>query len=278
MRLGRTSELMLAGLISLGGISYVMTAPLGAASEWASSDQMIRQQFMQEMSQDGAVQPLSPNAARVALTALSLDQSAFSNNSLAALTASPAAEIDLGSGAVLQVAIIDDDTRQMAYTGFAADVDERSPVVLDRGDRDAAVAVNYQRQFAQAGDAERLDVAITQRAGVSVGPDGSAAGAGAEVRLGRFMDTRYDYPRWYLFAGADRRALLYDPAEGADFGNAMYLTHREVIGDAQAGVAVRVGKADLSLAYVHREYEHVAGVTKFDETEQFGAVTVNWRW
>lgn len=276
MRLGRTSELVCAGLISLAGASYILTMPGEAASDWASSSDMISAQFMQ----DEEVRPLSPDAARVALTALALDEDPFSRNSLAALTASPSAELDLGQAGTLQVAIIDDDSRGAAYAGFSS-INEHSPVVLDRGERDAIVAVNYQRAFEQPGDAETLDVALTPHAGVSVGPDGSAAGAGAELRLGRFMHTAYNAssPSWYFFAGADRRALLYDPGKGVDFDEgAMYLTRREVIGDAQAGIAMRVGEADLSLAYVRRDYEHVAGMTKFDETEEFGAVTVNWRW
>lgn len=275
MRMGRTSELVCAGLISLAGISYVMTVPGRAASDWATSSEMISAQFMQEDN----VRPLSPDAARVALSALALDEDPFSRNSLAALTSRPAAEIDLGEAGRLQVAIIDDDTRDAAHAGLSAFADH-SPVVLDRGQREAVVAVNYERAFEQPGNAETLDVALTPRAGVSVGPDGSAAGAGAELRLGRFMHTETaDNPSWYIFAGADRRALMYDPGKGMDFEDgAMYLTQREVIGDAQAGIAVRVWDADLSLAYVRREYEHIAGVTKFDETEEFGAVTVNWRW
>ena len=63
-----------------------------------------------------------------------------------------------------------------------------------------------------------------------------------------------------------------------DWASAVQLTDRQVVGDAQAGIAWRMGEVDLSLAYVRREYEHVAGVTKFDETEEFGAVSVNWTW
>jgi hypothetical protein len=151
--------------------------------------------------------------------------------------------------------------------------------VIDRGEREATVAVNYERRFETAGHGEELDVSFTPRAGLSVGPEGSAAGAGAEVRVGQYLrGGEGERPRWYVFAGADRRALMYDPSKGVDFSNAMQLAQRQVVGDAQAGVAVRVGEVDLSLAYVRREYKHVAGVTSFDETEEFGAVTVNWTW
>jgi len=151
--------------------------------------------------------------------------------------------------------------------------------VLDRGETDTVLAVNYQRAFEQRGYGEELDVSFTPRAGVRVGPDGSAAGAGAEVRIGQYLQgAAAEQPRWYVFAGADRRALMYNPGEGMDFSAAMQLTDRQVVGDAQAGIAMRVGDVDLSLAYVRREYAHVAGVTTFDETEEFGAVSVNWTW
>jgi hypothetical protein len=280
MRLGRAYELLVAGAVALGGAGYVLLPPGLAdsgqgSSRWASSSQMIQDQFRDE----GAVRPLSPDAARVALTALSLNDGGMGSDPFAALSMSPTAEIDLGQAGRLQVAILDDDTRDAAFNSFAFAADEHSPVVLDRSEREATVAVNYERRFESSGQGDQLDVSVTPRAAVSLGPDGSAAGAGAEVRVGRHLQVNNDAsPTWYVFAGADRRALLYDPAQGMDLKDGVYLTRREVIGDMQAGVAMRVGDADVSVAYVRREYKHVAGVTSFDETEQFGALTLNWRW
>jgi hypothetical protein len=275
MRFGRTAEILCAGVIGVAGLGYVLIPPGSAASKWASSSQLIQSEF----SQDRVVQPLSPSAARVALSALSMSDNGVGGNAFAALSMAPTAEIDLGTAGTLQVAILDDDTRDIARELFAVDGNAYSPVILDRSDREATVAVNYQRPFIAQGEAGELDVTITPHAAVSVGADGSAAGAGAEVRVGRYLsDHPQDRPSWYFFAGADRRALLYNPAEGMNFDDALYLTHREVVGDMQAGLAMRVGAADLSVAYVRREYRHVAGVTAFDETENFGAVTVNWTW
>jgi hypothetical protein len=276
MAFGRTSEIVTAGLIALGGVSWVMTQPGEAASDWASSSQMIRQQ----MATEGDVRPLSPEAARVALSALALSDDPFNGNPLAGLTPTGATRIDLGNAGVIEVAVLDDGRADHAHQLFAARADAYSPVVLDRGQREATIAVAYERAFQSTGAGEELDVSFTPRAAVSVGPDGSATSAGAEVRVGQYLrqNNLSESPAWYVFAGADRRALMYNPAEGVDFQNAMYLTQREVVGDAQAGIAVRMGKADLSLAYVRREYRHVAGVRSFDETEEFGAVTVNWRW
>lgn len=274
MRMGRKSELTLATLIALAGTSYVLMTP-GGANEWASSSAMIQA----NLEAEGDIRPLSASAANVARTALSLDSNISGQNAFAASTLDGAATIDLGPAGELQVAVLDDDTQDIAYDLFAVTADTHSPLVLDPERDHTTVAVAYQHSFDSYGGTDELDVSLVPRAGVSVGNDGTAAGAGAELRIGQHLGNRLEgEPRWYMFAGADRRALLYNPVEGTNFDSAMALTRREVIGDAQAGVAVRFGDADLSVAYVRREYQHVAGVTAFEEAEEFGAVTVNWRW
>ena len=274
MRMGRKSELALAAAITLGGMSYMLIMP-GRAVEWASPTALIQQNLQAE----GDIRPLSSSAANVARTALSLEAAPLGQDALLATSLDGATRIDLGPAGELQVAVLDDDTRDMAFDLFSPTADRHSPLVLNPEQDRSAVAVAYQRSFDTYGGADELDVSLIPRAGVSVGADGTSAGAGAELRIGQHLGQSLEgEPRWYMFAGADRRALMYNPAEGADFSDAMALTRREVIGDAQAGVAVRFGDADLSVAYVRREYQHTAGVTSFDETEEFGAVTLNWRW
>ena len=85
-------------------------------------------------------------------------------------------------------------------------------------------------------------------------------------------------PSWYVFAGAERSALLYDPSAGFNMRDAMSLQPYAVVGDAQAGVAMRFGSADLSLAYVRREREFTAGTEDFDAHEDFAAVSISRRW
>lgn len=275
MRMGRTAEVMTAGLIALGGVSWVFMQAGEAESDWVSTSQMIRQ----SLAAEGEVQPLSPEAARVALSALALDEDPLAGAPLAGLSPSGGSRFDFGRAGVIEVAVLEDNRPDRANQLFSARANAYSPVVLDRGQREATVAVAYQRAFEAAGAGSELDVSITPRAAVSLGPDGSATSAGAEVRIGQYLQTSLaESPSWYVFAGADRRTLQYDPGAGVDFRNAMSLTQREVVGDAQAGIAMRIGEADLSLAYVRREYRHIAGVRAFDETEEFGAVMVNWRW
>lgn len=275
MRLGRTAELVTAGAIALGAISTQLIMPGHADSRWASSSHMIQDQIRDE----GEIRPLSPAASRVALTALSRQDGPFDRQGLVALTSGPRQRVDLGPAGTLDVSLRQDARGRGHDAWPGRQADTYSPVVLDRGRRDAVLAVNYQRAFEQRGYGEELDVSFTPRAAVSVGPDGSTAGAGAEVRIGQYLRGQdVEAPTWYVFAGADRRTLMYNPGEGMDWASAVQLTDRQVVGDAQAGIAWRMGEVDLSLAYVRREYEHVAGVTKFDETEEFGAVSVNWTW
>ena len=271
MRLGRTAELVAAGVVAFGGLSAILVMPGYAQSRWATSDHMIQQQIRAE----GDVRPLSPEAARVALTALSRQDDPGDRRAFTALMPASGQSLDLGQAGRLDIAVVDTSTGRSFMPGN----DPYSPVVLERGRRDAVLAVHYQRAFEQAGRGEELDVSFTPRAGVHFGPDGSAAGAGAEVRIGQYLQgSLAEEPHWYVFAGADRQTLMYNPREGMDFASAMQLTERQVVGDAQAGIAMRIGDVDLSLAYVRREYDHVAGVETFDETEEFGAVSVNWTW
>lgn len=277
MKPGRRVEVLLAGAIALGGAVVAFVMPGEAETEWASSSRMIQDRLRAE----GGVRPLSPEAARVALSALSLSGSAAATPDLAVPAGQATSRIDLGDAGMVEVAVLDSRRRDdAAYRLLAPGGGPAySPVVIDRGERRPTVAVSYERRFDTPGQGDDLDMSFTPRAGLSLGPSGSAAGAGAELRIGQYLHGDPDArPRWYVFAGADRRALTYDPSRGIDLASAMQLSERQVVGDAQAGVAVRIGEADFSLAYVRREYRHVAGVTTFDESEEFGAVSVNWRW
>jgi len=277
MKLGRTAQVLTAGAIALGSAVAAFVMPSEAAPEWASSRRMIQDQLRAE----GGVRPLSPEAARVARSALSLTGDPLAPPDTALPAGQGVSRIDLGEAGMVEVAVLDSRRRDDAAYRLLAPggAPAYSPVVIERGEPRPTVAVSYARSFDTQGQGDALDMSITPRAGLSLGPAGSAAGAGAEVRIGQYLHGDPDArPRWYVFAGADRRALMYDPSHGIDLASAMQLSERQVVGDAQAGVAVRIGEADLSLAYVRREYRHVAGVTAFDESEEFGAVSVNWRW
>jgi hypothetical protein len=99
-----------------------------------------------------------------------------------------------------------------------------------------------------------LDVAVEPRANIVFGGDVSGVGYGALVRFGRNLASpREKSSRWYAFVGVDAQALTWSLDPGLDQTDGLRLEHKQMIGDAQAGVAVRVGGGDLSFGYVHRE-------------------------
>ncbi len=77
---------------------------------------------------------------------------------------------------------------------------------------------------------------------------------------------------WYIYAGADAQALTWRLGDGAIVAAAsdsLRLEDVAMIGDAQAGVAYRLGPGDLTLGFVHREIRHESA----SADEQFGGVS-----
>ncbi|MFN4288060.1 MAG: lipid A-modifier LpxR family protein [Brevundimonas sp.] len=127
-------------------------------------------------------------------------------------------------------------------------------------------AFSYTRGFAPARGYTRdgLEVEFVPHAGISVSSDGSAAEAGATLRVGENLEGMVrdgdeafgDRGRWYLFAAGSRRAVGYNFARtrDGDFERAgMSHDSGAFIGDAQVGVAWRRGNTQASFGYVHRE-------------------------
>ena len=278
MRSGRASQLKAAIAVAAFGLAILIwpAAPDSAAPA-AANGRSVADMIQGPLMADGPVRPLSPEASRVALTALSIDDDLAGRNAFSAMSAGETSRVEIGGG-VLTVSVLEPDRAGGAYGALNRDVRREGVVLLDPRERAASLAVDYAVELSSPGRAGELDIAVRPHAALAVGGDGSAAAAGAEVRFGEFLDRSEQVSRWYVFAAADRRALLYDPMQGADLTDAFAYTPREIVGDAQAGVAMRFGQADLSLAYVRRAYRHTAGVRDFDESEDFGAVSVNWRW
>ncbi|MEM1151223.1 MAG: hypothetical protein AAGI03_11810 [Pseudomonadota bacterium] len=83
---------------------------------------------------------------------------------------------------------------------------------------------------------------------------------GAEIRLGRDFDQRGTgavADSWYIFAGTEGEALVWEAGEYG-FSNvtgAMALRDQVTVGDLQAGVSIQRGLGQLSLSYIRREVE-----------------------
>ncbi len=95
---------------------------------------------------------------------------------------------------------------------------------------------------------------------------------GALFRIGEnFTEKRPAAERsgWFFFAAADAQAVTWKLDRRVPLNEAMRLEEKQLVGDAQAGFAIRVAGGDLALGYVHREIKH----EKAKATEEFGGVT-----
>lgn len=219
---------------------------------------------------------LSREAADVAASALSVRSGL--PGSVTAFNAAGVASAPLGETGTIEVRVYDPYEASIANLMFSADA-LADRALVHTGETASSVSVGYVMAYDTASVDGQFDFGIRPRAGFSFGPDGTAAGAGAQVRLGQYLGGASDErPAWYVFAGAERSALLYDPRAGFNMRNAMTLQPYAVVGDAQAGVAMRFGQSDLSLAYVRRERNFTAGTEDFDAHEDFAAVSISRRW
>ena len=138
---------------------------------------------------------------------------------------------------------------------------------------------DFARDFSRKGIGD-VDLSVTPHAGVFRGENSSSALVGALVKIGDNLASEDNIKpnTWYLFAGADAQAVTFTP--GGDLNNRpfytgefSYLDDRIIVGDAQAGVAYRLGDADLSLTYLRRQAK--AENYKFEENA--AALSLTWR-
>jgi hypothetical protein len=226
----------------------------------------------------GPVVSSRPAASRIASSLLTARASdAVTRDGLSAFSAAATAIAYTGEGAGFTLSLVDGESPSSARLAFDPDYAEAygqalSPALSERHRR---MAVTYEGSFDSPGGADGLDLGLSPRAGVSIGDDGPAARAGATVRLGQYLsEFESDRPAWWFFAGADRQAVLYDPGQGFDVRGALAMQPYAMIGDAQAGVAVRVRGVDLSVAYVHRETRYALPQQDWETTEGFAAFSL----
>ncbi len=306
----RTIELACAGVIGAGAL-FAAAAPMGEAQLMRSSSEtsaMIMGPLLAEFGLgaapsarvDGpsaALRVAEPAAAPAAtssrgeasrfaaavINARSADADASAREGMDAVSAfsgRSAVIAESESGGRLSVAFFDAADPGLMADAFQSEYVEAGGMVLagERPDR-RAMAVRYEARFDAPGGFDGLDIGLAPRAGVSMSGAGAAAEAGATVRLGRYLGD-YDgdeRPAWWVFAGADRQALMFDPGEGFRLREAFAMEPYAIVGDAQAGVAMRFGPADLSVAYVHRETEFSMPNDSWETSEGFAAFTLSLR-
>lgn len=223
---------------------------------------------------------LLPRADHDALFVASsvLAETGSDNASLAAFSGQSTSVNAFEDGSRIEVRVFEPTLQTRSDRLFDPSSTIERAVVQPGLDQRSSVAVDYVTRFESYGGADGLDLTIEPRAGLSFGPEGSGAGAGAELRVGRYLRQDAARPSWYFFAGAERRALLYDPGEGWNMRGAMTLEPYAVVGDAQAGVAMRLGDNDLSFAYVRRERSARIGIDDYDAADDFAAFSLSRRW
>lgn len=122
-----------------------------------------------------------------------------------------------------------------------------------------------------------FDVGIAPR--IEITRDGQFASQrfGGEVRIGQNFDKRgKEGPEsgWYLFAGADGEALVWQPdGTGNVSAGEMALRDRVTVGDVQAGLSIQRGLGQISFSYIRREVEYHERNMGASENEDFAGVS-----
>ncbi|WBQ10391.1 DUF2219 family protein [Hyphomonadaceae bacterium ML37] len=220
-----------------------------------------------------------PRASRLASGLLGARAPVVARDMLAGFETSETLLAATPAGGRFTVSFLNGEEPSAMTLAFGDDYAEAAGYALaGERDRPRRMTLRYEGAFDAPGQ-DGLDIGLSPRAGVSVGDYGPAAQAGATVRLGRFIgeDAGWSRPAWWFFAGADRQALLYDPGSGFTRFGAMTVAPYAMVGDAQAGIAMRLGGADLSLAYVRRETTYSLPAQSWDTNEGFAAFSLTLR-
>jgi hypothetical protein len=221
-----------------------------------------------------------PAASRFAEAVLATYADRIARDGLSAFSTQEAVLATTPSGSLLSVSMLEADRPTMIQLAFDPTYAETAGSALNPGAglEGQRMALNYEGAFDSPGGSDGFDIGVSPRAGVSIGQDGPSAAAGATVRLGQYLDAfESGRPAWWLFAGADRQAVMYDPGRGFDMRNALAMEPYAMVGDAQAGVAMRLGGTDISLAYIHRETRYEMATDAWETTEGFAAFSLTWR-
>ncbi|MCR9268631.1 MAG: lipid A deacylase LpxR family protein [Hyphomonadaceae bacterium] len=157
-------------------------------------------------------------------------------------------------------------------------------VAADRAEASLSPVPREQRkltaEIALSAPAERtglgFDVGIAPR--IAITRDGTYASRrfGGEVRIGQNFDKRGKAPNssWYLFAGADGEALVWEPDDSSVVAVGSMALHDQVtVGDIQAGLSIQRGAGQISFSYIRREVEYRERTLGASENEDFAGIS-----
>jgi hypothetical protein len=126
-----------------------------------------------------------------------------------------------------------------------------------------------------------FDVGVVPRISVSRDGEFVSRRVGGEVRVGQrlanFTDSEKLPTGWYLFAGADGEALIWDNAESRGASGSMSMSDQLTVGDLQAGISMQRAGGQLSLSYIRREVKFDDRNRNIEETEDFAGISFTMR-
>lgn len=142
-----------------------------------------------------------------------------------------------------------------------------------------------EAEIALSAPAERtglaFDVGIAPRVSITREGDFETQRFGGELRIGQNFDRRGElepFTGWYLFAGADGEALVWEPDSTGNMSlDDMALRDKVTVGDIQAGVSFQRSGGQLSFSYIRREVEYRERNLGASENEDFAGVTFTMR-
>lgn len=182
--------------------------------------------------------------------------------------------------------IVPSDLPEFAWTGspgLLAIAAERGRARLSGAtqiEKDIAAEVAFSAPMELTG--LNFDVGVAPRIAVREEGELQSQRVGGEVRIGRDFDIlgKDGQPSgWYIFAGADGEALVWD-AGNTSFApnlNDMSLTDQVTVGDMQAGISVHRAGGELSLSYIRREVKYEDRNGGISDTEDFAGVSFTMR-
>jgi hypothetical protein len=126
-----------------------------------------------------------------------------------------------------------------------------------------------------------FDIGVTPRLSVTRDGEFVSRRVGGEVRVGQglsdFASDGKSPKGWYLFAGADGEALVWDNAQAGSGLGDMSMSDQLTVGDMQAGISMQRAGGQLSLSYIRREVKFDDRNRNFEETEDFAGISFTMR-
>ncbi|WP_371309115.1 hypothetical protein [Hyphomonas sp.] len=193
---------------------------------------------------------------------------------------------DFSAGPMIATAPI--DTPELTWSGtsaLTAVAAERTRAAAirpgaSRVEKDIAAEIAFSAPREKTG----LDFEVGIAPRIAVREDGEILTQryGGEVRIGRdfdLLDSDGQPQGWYIFAGADGEALVWDADRNGfnpQLGD-MALTDQVTVGDMQAGISIQRGGGQLSLSYIRREVKYQDRNGSVSENEDFAGVSFTMR-